>query len=325
MREMNRNWVTKLTVYMYRNYLIGLKQKNGSLFYQAIYYIWKKFFIKFDPEIWMPLENKSLFLNLSHRLPIYYYLYPKYDRALTRICKKIKEIDNKLFLIDIGANIGDTVFFITNEINGNFLCIEGDIEYLPFLEKNITTFGPDNIIKISKNYCGIESGQEFFINRTDGTASILKSELKSNENKTPINIKTLDKIIEENKDFENSNIVKIDTDGFEINILTSGKEFIEKTKPLVFFEFTPELYRRNNQDPKEMWKLLRNYGYREALFYDNFGNPIEIIDMNNEDKINNLIDRIDNENIFYYDVLTYHSTMDKYSEILKSELTILVS
>lgn len=67
---------------------------------------------------------------------------------------------------------------------------------------------------------------------------------------------------------------------------------------------------------------MKGCGYVEALFYDNFGKAIKLVNINNDNDIRELISNIDNININYYDVLTYHKNNDRYAEVLKSELSL---
>ncbi len=293
--------------------------------YQFMYSVLSRFFKVFDPEIKVKIGNNSLYINLSHQLPIYYYKYPNYDRALPRIGREIKKIDNRLFFVDIGANIGDTVSLITDAVQGDFLCIEGDQKSLSILEKNIKQLPKENNVQIEKCFCGDNVEDMLSTTREGGTTKIVVDVCNNTSvSEQNIKIKYLDKIIEEHHSFRNSNLLKIDTDGFEINVLGSGKSFIKEAKPLLYFEFIPELYIQNNQNPNTIWKLLREYGYKEALFYDNFGKAIEIINIHNQDKIDELVSKIDNVNLHYYDVLTYHNEEFKYSEILKNELSLFI-
>lgn len=302
---------------------INLLNKYLNKFYLLYYIILSRIFKNLDFNIRFKIGKKFLFINLQHRLPIYYYKFLNYDRALPRISESIKKIDNRLDFIDIGANIGDTISLITDKVSGNFLCVEGDEKYIPILERNIKMIDKSNFIKLEKCYCGDKNKRDFFISRVGGTAKIViknNSELK-NIDESIIEIKSLDEIIQINNSFKCSNILKIDTDGFEINVLNSGKFFLKEAKPLIFMEFTPELYIKNNQDPKKIWSILIECGYELALFYNNFGVPVKVIDIKDSKEIKNLIDKINNKEVFYYDVLLCHKNKSKYLQILTKELS----
>jgi len=272
------------------------------------------------PIVKRKIGKKYLQMEESHKLPIYYEDFPFYDRALPRICKKIKDLDGYLAMIDIGANIGDSVSLVTDEVSGSFLCVEGDEEFLPFLKEN-THLLKGSVISIEESYCSENDDvvDSLEINRENGTAKIVSTEKGSST--VNAKFKTLNSIIEKHPLFKNANLLKIDTDGFEINILKGGEEFLKKATPVLYFEFTPEFYIDKNQDPLFIFDFLNRNGYKKALMYDNFGKPIRIVDTNDSNEIKELIEAIDNHAIYYYDILTYHdSKKEKYNLIFNNEL-----
>lgn len=278
--------------------------------------------IEEDPIVKKTIGKINLFMRESHKLPLYYSTYPFYDRALPRICKKINKIDKKLVLIDVGANIGDTVSLIANETHGSFLCIEGDNEYLDLLKMNAVNIKNSQIF-IEESYCSEShiKNNNFKIERFNGTSKLTiagEEEIQKNAS-----FKNLDNIISQHTAFQNANVLKIDTDGFEINVLKGGENFLNNALPIIYFEFVPELYLNNNQNPMFIPNFLRKKGYHSALFYDNFGVPIEIVDMADEKRIKELVSLIDNDKIYYYDILTWHhSKHKKYEKIFNNELKI---
>ena len=217
-----------------------------------------------DKVLYKKIGNKKIFIYKSHRLLEYRNNYPFYDRALPRICKSLKDIDGHLTMIDIGANIGDTVSLVSDLTYGNFLCIEGDKKYLPLLKKNIQKF-KNNYIEIEESYCNDGNNSQYIINNYDGTAQLVESSEEKIEN-----FRTLDQIITIHPKFKSNNILKIDTDGFEINVIKGAISTIKKNNPVLFIEYTPELYLKLHQNPDELIKIIYKLGYENALFYDNY-------------------------------------------------------
>jgi len=273
-----------------------------------------------DPIVERKIGEKTLRMQQSHKLPLYYERFPFYDRALPRISKKVSEIDGYLSFIDIGANIGDTISLITDKVNGSFLCVEGDKNYAQFLKANISSLKNSNVT-IEECYCGETYNQSegLTIHRENGTARLEAD--KGIVGQDNVKLKSLDNIIKENPLFKETNLLKIDTDGFEINVLKSGGEFIKKCHPLIYFEFDPELYSINHKEPLIIFDFLYEHGYYEALLYDNFGVPVKIISTSNRNEIKSLVKLIDKKKIYYFDVLTFHdSKKSQYEAIFGNEL-----
>ena len=76
--------------------------------------------------------------------------------------------------------------------------------------------------------------------------------LKKTSNKT----KTLSEVL--NKIRKKIDFIKIDVDGYEINVLRSGKEIINKYKPLIYFEFAPYLYKEFGYSTETLIDFIKN-------------------------------------------------------------------
>ena len=86
------------------------------------------------------IGNFNIFLNNSHALPGYLQQFPHYSANLPRLASKVKEKYQDLIMIDVGANIGDTVALVRSVSDFPIVCIEGDDFYFNILKKNIEQF-----------------------------------------------------------------------------------------------------------------------------------------------------------------------------------------
>jgi FkbM family methyltransferase len=252
----------------------------------------------------MNMDGILLKLNLSHNLPLYYTENQNYDRALPKICKYLHAHDGKMKLIDIGANIGDTAAFVDNMTQGYVLCIEGSPYFISLLSENIKYFKNCHV-EIDGVFCGNKDGVVNYTNLYDsGTSKLIKSE-DSNKNYT---VKTLNTIIKDHPAFRDSNILKIDTDGFEFEVLQGGIEFITTATQVIFFELSFDDLENTGQHEiiKNIFSTFNKIGYEDSLFYDNFGNAREIVKTGNMEHILGMISKIDRKKIYYYDILVIH-------------------
>jgi FkbM family methyltransferase len=261
----------------------------------------------------------KLKMRLSQKTPLYYAQNPMYDRALPRICEYLQKIDQQLVIIDVGANVGDTAALISAKVNGaSILCVEGNEEFIDFLKYNVLSIKRNDIYIVPEFCVDTLVDNQFNVETKNGTAHLSKSDNEIN------NINTLDNMISFNPIFNETNLLKIDTDGFEILVINGAKKLLKQKHPIIFFEFTPGAYIENGQDPMDLVTILVSHGYRDALFYDNFGNPIGIYKLNDRTMIQKLIDSIDNKKIYYYDILCIHANDEKkYLQILDKELKIV--
>ena len=221
------------------------------------------------------IDNKKIILPPGHLLSLYESVYPKYDKFLPTVIGKIKENEA---IIDIGANIGDTLFRLLN-INTRpyYYCIEADNFFYEYLQKNKKSLDANiqNKIILIKTLVGDQLIGNLS-ETTTGTKSLIESD-------SDIKSKKLDDIIIEYK-IKNIKLIKVDVDGFDYNILFSAINELKNNKPDIFFEYMPldesgkknylRLIEKLNEIGYSKWTMLDNYG---TIIFENKG-YIDVID-----------------------------------------------
>jgi len=216
----------------------------------------------YNPLVTINIGNQSIKLPLSHDLRDIIKLYPEYNFNLARIVKYVNEQIPGVSVIDIGANIGDSVAFIKNYSDVPILCIDGDEKYMGILAENTAKY--KNVFSC-KTLVGAETKEvNLKLKSEKGTAYI-------EEGGEAVEMRSLENILEDFPDFRKSKIIKSDTDGFDTIILRSCGNYLNNVKPILFFEFDPHLIRKNNDDAFEFIGFLENHGYRYFIFYTNIG------------------------------------------------------
>jgi len=161
---------------------------------------------------------------------------------IARAVKKIRKGD----IIEIGANVGtETVSFADlvnkkDEFVHAFEPLPSNIHYLNKL------VGKHKQIKLYPFAISNKNGDAKFIippKNSSGTGSILLSD-ESDKNSYHI-VKTvrLDDLI---KDFNKPSLLFADTEGHEPLILKGAEGFIEKFKPIIILEASPQLLAKNS-------------------------------------------------------------------------------
>jgi hypothetical protein len=98
-------------------------------------------------------------------------------------------------------------------------------------------------------------------------------------------------------------LLKIDTDGYEAEVLRGLSRTFERKNPLVFTEFSPRHLRRiGGVDPRVVLEILRSAGYGEGLVYDYRGCPMGLMQFTDA-VIGYLINYISSDPEFYVDIL----------------------
>ena len=81
--------------------------KFTKIFFYKKYNFFRRLRLIFNIDQKINIYKLSLILPPGHLLSIYNYLYPKYNQFISKLVTKI---DYNKSVIDIGANIGDTLF-----------------------------------------------------------------------------------------------------------------------------------------------------------------------------------------------------------------------
>ena len=205
-----------------------------------------------------------MLLPLSHLLPLYLDSKPLYDRLPRKISEHLMKSDGFVTGIDIGANIGDTVaaFMISND--NRFLAIEPNHHFKQYLDKNHERSG--NVVSISVLCSSITAETCVVVKEQFGTACI-----ETSTDGAVMKQYTLDEIIATLPEFNQANVLKIDTDGYDLKILLGARSFIERNQPAVLFECDAF---SNGQYLEEFFRcisLFRECGYESFLLYDHLG------------------------------------------------------
>jgi FkbM family methyltransferase len=216
----------------------------------------------YDPLLKVAIGNQEIMLNLSHQLPEILKKYPDYNFNLARIVMYAEQHFGKVEVIDIGANVGDTVAFIRNCSNAPILCIDGEEHYVSLLKRNVAQYKD---VSICQALVGTENKEEKIkLSTTQGTAQVAVSD-------KAVRVRTLENIVADYPAFSKSKILKTDTDGYDTLILRSSQHYLLNVKPILFFEFDPHFIRANGDDPFDFMEYLRSVGYQYFMCYTNVG------------------------------------------------------
>ena len=64
------------------------------------------------------------------------------------------------------------------------------------------------------------------------------------------------------ENLDNVDFIKLDVDGYELDVLSSGKDFLIKNKPIIFIEIAPYLYPEFGYSCQELVKFIQKLNYR---------------------------------------------------------------
>lgn len=258
-----------------------------------------------DEIIKYKIGKYTILLNGDHMLPQYMKYNRFYSSNLPRLAKSIKAKYNDLKMIDIGANVGDTVALVKNAVDIPIICLEGQDDFFEILKMNLGNFKD---VTAYKYFLGEE--REIIktsLEKKGDTARLNDS--SSSVDKKSVELITLDYFFKSNKSFKSAKLLKIDTDGYDLKIIKGGMNYIKETKPVLFFEYDPVMFAEMNDNALEIFKILESNGYKDIVFYDHLGNFILSTELSNHlliEQLDKLVDRIYRTPFPFYDVALFH-------------------
>ena len=202
--------------------------------------------------------------------------YEPYETKL--ILKQTKKGD---VVVDVGANIGYYTILLADKVgkNGKVYAFEPDKLNFEILVKNIKANNLKNVIAVNaavgrKNetkvlYKSEENlgdhklfNDQFLISNVETiqnppvgkpTSSLKKGGSLKTKSEV-VNIIKLDNFLKDQR----VDLMKIDTQGWEPEVIEGVKKIIKRDKPIIFLEYSPASYTQAKLDGNKMMKFLRN-------------------------------------------------------------------
>ncbi|WP_448702193.1 FkbM family methyltransferase [Mucilaginibacter sp. AW1-3] len=257
----------------------------------------------------------TILANQEHPLQDYLNNHKYYSRNLPRIAKLLEAKYKTYNIIDVGANIGDTIALVRSADCDQFIyAIEGDPVYFEILEKNALNFKG---VKTFQTFLGEETGSgNFSVETTKGTANLVQLE------DSTTSIQKLDDLVSDNG-IKNVKLLKIDTDGFDFKILRGSWDLLKNNRPVLFFEYDASYLEKLGESGTELLFDLYHLGYRTAIYYDNYGKLLLSVSLENQDIVKQLYAymRKGEGAFYYYDVCLFHEDDNELAkDIIASEL-----
>jgi FkbM family methyltransferase len=262
------------------------------------------------------ISGIKLWLPPEHILPKYKRKYPLYDEFLPVLASKLPV---ESCIIDIGANIGDTCLsmYKTNS-SLNFICVEPNLKFFQYLKFNTRKIPPRKIKNIKLMITPLRGS--FKLSGSGGTKSMKKSRV------IKMKKSSLDNLLEIEQPNSIISLIKTDIDGYDYDVILSGKEYISRIKPLIYSEFMLRDFTSLGNYLKSVFFLI-NVGYTKAYVFRNTGEfeiSVNVSELEEYLRLN-----VDSFNQFsrvsYFDILftpeNYIDTVESVIKLYKEKLS----
>ena len=221
---------------------------------------------KFEkPQRYYNIDGFDMDLGEEHMLSLTQKYNPMYDRFVPYLAKLVQ--GNSKWIVDIGANVGDTTAAMIKHTNSKILCVEPTEKFYKLLIKNINNFGEQYNKRIEVANAFIADNDTKYTSVIVGGTAIMQ---ESNESNIPAY--TLPNILKiKNIDINNIALIKIDTDGFDSDCMMSVGDCLKDISPILYWENQID----NDLQYKKFLNMadyLYKYEYNNFFVFDNYGN-----------------------------------------------------
>ena len=239
-----------------------MKTKNKILFAKIL----SKLITIFISKKQIVIRNKIKWnLDLDEGIDLSVFLFGTSEKKVLNIIKLLSKKEKNIIIIDIGANIGSVSLLLAQIFqNSKVYAIEPTNYAFEKLSNNLR-LNKDLVNKVFLR-------QLFLANKSKpqkvwSSWNFDKSHEKHQKHlgtlkeiKPNIYIK-LDEFIK-NEGLKHIDFIKLDVDGYELDVLRSGEEFLKKNKPVIFIEIAPYLYPEFGYNCHDLIKFLEKLNYK---------------------------------------------------------------
>ena len=224
-----------------------------------------------DPLVTFPLGGCRLRLPLSHELPFYKRTFPEYALNLGRVSFCVRQKYPDLMMIDVGANVGDSVAIVRMFSDHAILCVEGEPHFFQLLAENTRSLPG---IELEQTFLGAKGDHVRRICTERGNAQVCLGSAPGQAD-----ICTLSEVVARHPRFAGAKLIKLDAEGFDCKIIAAEPALLLRSKPVLFFEYYPDSCQMAGHEAFPVFSLLFELGYSSLLIYQNVGRYLMTISL----------------------------------------------
>jgi FkbM family methyltransferase len=248
------------------------------------------------------IGGSDVVMPFSHALFVHRRQYPNYSENVGRIARYLEHAFGRLEIIDVGANVGDTLAILRQRTACPVLLVEPVPEFLSYLQRNLEGLHNGVVAPYLLGDVGV-TGNGTLISAS-GSAHFRAKQSSGPE----ITAITLTRLVELYPQFAKSKLLKIDTDGFDNGVIRGGRDFIASAKPVIFFEYDPCYLSLQNESGVDIFPFLSELGYRSLILYDNLGDMLARLDIGQTGILSDLHNYFGGrQSARYMDILALHA------------------
>ena len=249
---------------IYGLFLSSVRMKHVSSIFRGVWNAaWDLSVRKWSGAVNTVIHGQKTTVNYGYNYPVFSREFPTYNSPLVELAyQAFRSKGSPIVVADIGAAVGDTILLIDSNCPGMmsyFYCIDGDERFFSYLEANLA--GRNG--KLLKRFLSSsETTAKALVRIHPGTAS--------SQGDYDVKATSLDILVRQGE-VGRFDLLKTDVDGYDGVVLQGARECLRAFRPVVLFEWHPELCAATGNSVVDHFTTLDECGYDRFLWFDNYG------------------------------------------------------
>jgi FkbM family methyltransferase len=187
----------------------------------------------------------------------------RWDGMLRDIARELIG-DERGLIVDVGANIGASVLELREGApNARFVCLEPSARFRRVLLRNVhANRWPATVLPYAAG--ATEERRTLYFNATTASIAAAAYGERPPLGAQRVTVRTLDGLLIGERRVD---LLKIDTDGYELDVLHGAEQTIWEHQPALFFEYDPGLLAWAGHQPDALLRLLGSRGYQRFVAF----------------------------------------------------------
>lgn len=200
-----------------------------------------------------------------------------WSRELVPILQGLFSQDDSPTIVEAGTNIAGSLLQMEIALpRARFYCFEPVERFYSVAKQNVEANGWENVTLEKLFLSDREEEVELTINASTASAVV---------HEYPDQIRTLRTVgsqvaqattLDTYFPDQRIDFLKIDTDGYETQVIQGGKELMQASQPALYFEFDYPTMIKGGERPEALLQALRELGYDQFLVLANFGEAVGV-------------------------------------------------
>ena len=192
----------------------------------------------------------------------YHYLWQQWSVPEFRLVRDALAELERGTIIDVGANLGHFALLMRDVTDRPMICFEPEPTLFALLDEMVRRNALDGI-ECRNLACGQLEGELIFDVGANGAVHFAGDVRES----VRVEVTTLDLALAE---VEEISLVKIDTEGYEVQVLDGAKAILKKHRPVLYVELHPHFVPRYGRTVEDLLDMVDDYGEARAWIFLEF-------------------------------------------------------